>query len=99
MDFTMPECGGCMTCEIACSYKHTKGFNHLLSSIEIVELEDKPGYKVRITEAGARTRIPCDGCLDEQGEPLCVRYCPKNTELKQIIEAFAAEHLKGKGRD
>lgn len=90
MDFKMDLCGGCETCEIACSYKHTGEFNHLISSIEIIELENKPGYKVRINEDANGSRIPCNGCADIDGEPMCVQFCPKQKELKDIIEQFKA---------
>jgi len=80
-----------LTCEIACSYKHTKEFNHLISSIEIVELENEQGYKVRLIEDPTTGRIPCDGCLG--GEPMCLSYCPKQDELKEILKRFIAERL------
>lgn len=99
MDYTMKDCGGCVTCEIACSYKHRKEFNHLISSIEIIELENEPGYKVRLTEDASEGRIPCDGCLDIKGDPLCVQYCPKNLELKEIINKFISEGIEKRGRD
>lgn len=89
MDFKMAECGGCTTCEIACSYRHTKEFNHLISSIEIVELENEQGYAVRLTEDGALGRIPCDGCIGT--EPMCLMYCPKREELREILDQFIAE--------
>lgn len=41
MDFAMDLCGGCTTCEIACSYKHLGEFNNQFSSIEIVPLTEK----------------------------------------------------------
>lgn len=99
MEYTMKECGGCVTCEIACSYRHKKEFNHLISSIEIVEKGNAPGYFVRLTQDASGIRIPCDGCLDENDEPLCVRYCPKPTQLKAIIDQFVAERLKKEGKD
>jgi Fe-S-cluster-containing hydrogenase component 2 len=99
MDFEMNDCGGCETCEIACSFRHTKEFNHLVSSIEIIGLEDRPGYKVRITEDPSGGRFACDGCagLDE---PMCVQYCPKREKLTEIIETFKSQCLREKkGRD
>ncbi|MFZ7133173.1 MAG: hypothetical protein ACOWWR_12505 [Eubacteriales bacterium] len=92
MDYRMDFCGGCLTCEIACSYKHTGEFNHLISSIEIIELEGKPGYKVRIHENNTGDRIICDGCIDIDGEPMCVRYCHKSQDLNTIISEFRALH-------
>ncbi len=98
MDYTMAECGGCLTCEIACSYKHNKEFNHLISSIEIVELENEQGYKVRLIEDTSTGRIPCDGCLGD--EPMCLSYCPKHEELKAILTRHISERIKkGESKD
>ena len=102
MDYKMDLCGGCLTCEIACSYKHTGEFNHLISSIEIIELKDKPGYEVRIHESNCGDRIACDGCIDVEGDPLCVHYCRKSDELRTIIKEFRAAQCtkqKGEGYD
>ena len=97
MDYKLDMCGGCMTCEIACSYKHTGEFNHFVSSIEIIELKESPGYKVRIHEDNSGERIACNGCIDIEGEPLCVRYCHKYEDLKSIINKFIETHcLKAK---
>ncbi|MCB2202819.1 hypothetical protein KQH56_02310 [bacterium] len=94
MDFEMDDCGGCQTCEIACSYKHTGEFNNRVSSIEIVELKDKPGYSVRITHDSSGERIMCDGCQDVDGDPLCVEFCPKREELIEIIDQFVSQCLE-----
>lgn len=88
MDFEMELCGGCTTCEIACSFRHLGKFNNQVSSIEIVPLEDKPGYKVRIHEAGDGSRFICDGCKDVDGGPLCTRYCPEREDLMEIIQQY-----------
>lgn len=89
MDFEMELCAGCTTCEMACSYKHIEAFNNLISSMEIVEKEKEPGYKVRLIEKQTGDRIPCDGCFDVKDDyPLCVRYCPHKDELMEIIEEF-----------
>jgi len=96
MDFEMELCAGCTTCEMACSFKHTKAFNNLLSSIEIVEKEDEPGYRVRLIEKNqSDTRFPCDGCFEiEDDYPLCVRYCPHKDELMDIVIQFRNRCLK-----
>ncbi len=84
----MEECGGCQTCEIACSFKLTGEFNPLVSSMEIIELDGMPGYKVRIYEDNDGNRIGCDGCLNVDGDPYCVQYCHKPVELKEIIYRY-----------
>lgn len=96
MDYKMDLCGGCLTCEIACSYKRTGEFKHQISSIEIIELTDKPGYKVRIHENNNGNRIACDGCLDTEGDPMCVRYCRKREDLRLIINSFRETHCSKK---
>ncbi len=84
-DFIMDTCGACRTCEIACSYHHTGEFNHQVSSIEIVERKDGGGYDVRIYQKNNGERIACDGCLDVDGDPLCIQYCREAEDLKKII--------------
>ena len=96
MDFDMKDCGGCITCEIACSYKHKGEFNHLLSSIEIVEKKDEPGYKVRLIEDPSSGRIPCDACVNCDDEPMCMKYCPKKEQLEDILNRFKAQCLQQK---
>lgn len=96
MDFEMKECGGCTTCEIACSYKQAQEFNHAVSSIEIIRNQDGPGYKVRLLEDSTTGRPPCDGCRELDGDPLCMRYCHKPEDLKAIIDQFAAKVLDKK---
>ncbi len=88
MDFKLDDCGGCTTCEIACSLKQTGQFNHGISGIQIVEEKDGQGYFVRIIEDPSTGRIPCDGCMDIDGDPMCVRYCHKADELRGIISKF-----------
>jgi hypothetical protein len=50
MNFDMPDCGGCRTCKIACSYHHTGGFVPSVSSIKILDKEDGVGYHVLFVE-------------------------------------------------
>lgn len=96
MDFTMKECAGCTTCEIACSYRHTGEFNHNVSSIQIIVNQEEPGYKVRLTTDASTGRIPCDGCKDVEGEALCMRYCHKRDDLKIILDQFISSCPKAK---
>jgi Fe-S-cluster-containing dehydrogenase component len=100
MDFAMKECAGCTTCEIACSYKHNDEFNPALSSIEIIQNQEAPGYKVRLIIDSSTGRIPCNGCKDLDGDPMCMMYCHKRDDLKVIIDQFIISCLDGKeGRD
>jgi Fe-S-cluster-containing hydrogenase component 2 len=87
MIFEMASCGGCRTCEMACSYKHVGEFKPAISSIQILEKESELGYQVHLIEGHKRERIACDSCegLDVQ---LCVQYCEKGDDLKKILEEF-----------
>lgn len=93
MIYPFIDCGGCRTCEIACSYHHLQCFNHNLSGIEILEKEDRAGYEIHLVEKceGLERNI-CDGCagLDE---PACLRYCHAREELLKVINCFKAEQL------
>jgi Fe-S-cluster-containing hydrogenase component 2 len=87
--FDMPVCGGCRTCEIACSFHHREEFNPAISSIRILSQEGKIPYRVWLVrkEEDRTMEIPCDGCKDLE-EPLCLQFCRKKDELKNILEEF-----------
>jgi len=65
----LDHCAGCRTCEIACSFHHTKSFDPISSSIQ-VKL-DKTTGAMSIT-----LHSTCDGCSKEE-EPLCSVFCPR----------------------
>ena len=87
MKFDMPSCGGCRTCEIACSFHHTGEFIPAVSSLKVVEKEDGPGYFVVLLEESGEAGHACDGCagLDV---PLCVEYCKEVDDLYKILREF-----------
>ena len=88
MIFKMPECGGCRTCEIACSFKHLGRFNADISSLQVLYRDDGPGYRIRLVEAGEdKDRIPCDLCKD-RAVPECLEYCHEREKLKEILDEF-----------
>lgn len=87
MLFKLDGCGGCKTCEIACSFKLTGEFNHQVAGIEIVEKKDAKGYDVRLLERPEGNRLACDGCIDLT-EPFCLHYCHEREELAKIIKEF-----------
>ncbi|MBL7177709.1 MAG: hypothetical protein ISS66_17955 [Desulfobacteraceae bacterium] len=85
MIFDMPTCGGCRTCEITCSFHHTREFNPAVSSIKILDKEEnQPGYVVKLVEESDGQSIPCDGCKGLE-EPLCMEYCKEKEELQEMI--------------
>ncbi|HSR09847.1 MAG TPA: hypothetical protein VLS90_00275 [Thermodesulfobacteriota bacterium] len=82
--FEMPDCGGCRSCELACSFHHVGEFKPSVSSIQILENERGSPYNVGIVARADKEAMPCDDCKDLE-EPLCVQYCRKKDELKEIL--------------
>jgi Fe-S-cluster-containing dehydrogenase component len=87
MLFDMPSCGGCRTCELACSFKHTGKFAPAVSSLVIADKQGGVGFTVSLAERNEEKRLACDGCRG-QTIPLCVQYCLKSEDLKEILKAF-----------
>lgn len=87
MIFDMFNCGGCRTCEIACSYHHIGEFKPSISSIKISNKENEPGFRVTIVEVNDKKSIACDGCADLK-EPLCIEVCEKKEDLERIINEY-----------
>ena len=88
--FDMPLCGGCRTCEMACSFHHKGEFEPAISSIRILNEEGKVPYRVWLIREGEECKIegiPCDGCKNLE-EPLCLQFCRKKEDLKKILEEF-----------
>ena len=60
-------CYACKTCQLACSYHHTKTFWPERSSITVSRNPQDGTVKWRMNAT-------CDKCVDEE-EPLCAKYC------------------------
>lgn len=90
MIFKMQSCGGCKTCAIACSFKHTGEFNPAVSSIKILEKEDGLGFYVCLVDQTGTEDFVCDGCI-EMDEPTCVQFCEKSDDLKNILNEYVNE--------
>ena len=84
MKFSFPDCGGCRSCELACSYRFTNEFDTLKSALEVTEKPDG-GYEVTLHEIASGGRNACDGCIDLE-EPMCTRYCHSAVELMKYID-------------
>jgi len=95
MKFDMPSCGGCRTCELACSFHHTGEFVPAASSLKIIEEEEGPGYFVYLREEGEGSGFACDGC-EGLDIPLCVEYCRELDDLFKILQEFNAKTSKNK---
>ena len=87
MVFDMPSCGGCRTCELACSFNHSGEFAPAVSSLVILDKEDGLGFGVSLAEKKEGKRLACDGCRGRE-VPLCLQYCLKSEDLREILEAF-----------
>ena len=62
--YDMPSCGGCRTCELACSFHHTQEFIPSVSSLKVLSKEEGPGYRVLLITENRGKSIACDGCKD-----------------------------------
>jgi len=87
MRFDMPSCGGCSTCELACSFHHKGEFDPSVSSLKIVEKENGPGYYVLIVDNATGESMACDACKDRD-IPLCMEYCKEADDLRAILYEF-----------
>ena len=88
--FDMPLCGGCRTCEMACSFHHKEEFNPSISSIRILNEEGEIPYRVWLVREGEErviAGVPCDECKNLE-EPLCLQFCRKKDELQKILDEF-----------
>lgn len=93
MVFDMPSCGGCRTCEMACSFHHTGEFAPAVSSLVVLDKEDGPGCEVLLMAENAENRIACDGC-EGLDVPLCMDYCKESDDLWKIIQEFLEKRKK-----
>lgn len=93
--FDMPECGGCRTCELACSFHHTEKFTPSLSSLKILDKEEGPGYRVSLVAERDGERMACDGCKDLD-VPSCVEYCKEYDDLMEILSRFEERKTQNK---
>ena len=86
MIFDTKDCTGCRTCEMACSYHHSRTFRPSVSSIEIISKPKELGFGISFYMDSDNGHLACDGCQGLE-EPLCVKYCNAigRNELKEII--------------
>lgn len=81
--FDMPSCGGCRTCEMACSFHHRGEFIPSFSSIKVLDKGNEAGFRVLLVEKGDRESLAYDGCR-ELDILLCMQYCKENDDLGKI---------------
>lgn len=61
-------CIGCRSCEMACSFHHSRSFAPAAASIKVMKIDGNRIPKHTMLNS-------CDLCPDEE-TPYCVRYCP-----------------------
>lgn len=93
MRFDMPSCGGCRTCEMACSFHHLGEFVPTASSLIIEDKENALGCEVVFVDVTDGQRLGCDGCQDLD-VPLCVEYCKESDDLWKILQGFLEKRSK-----
>ena len=96
MEFDMPSCGGCRTCELACSFHHRGEFIPSASSLKVLEKKEGRGYTVLLKQEPDGSGPACDGC-DDLEIPLCVEYCREVDDLFKILQKFNARKSKKAG--
>lgn len=95
MRFDMPSCGGCRTCEMACSFHHRGEFVPTVSSLVILDKENAPGCDVVIVDRPDDQRVACDGC-EKLDMPLCVEHCKESDDLWKILQVFLEKRSESK---
>ncbi len=72
-------CTGCLICEMACSFHHSKRFSRSNSSIKVRKSIFNPeeGVKITILHKKGEASPACDFCRGEDYLQ-CVQSCPEN---------------------
>jgi hypothetical protein len=71
-----------------CSFHHTGEYCPTLSSIKILDSEEKAGFHVMLIKEDGQGGVACDGCLGLD-EPMCLQYCREREELQRILNEFS----------
>ena len=87
MKYNMPSCGGCRSCELACSFHHTGNFEPSVSSLIVIDKEDSHGFTIELLDKQRDNRYACDGCKDLD-EPICLEWCKKREDLEKYLKNF-----------
>ncbi len=72
-------CVGCLICEMACSFHHTRTFSRSRSSITVnkdISLAKK-GAQIAISYKKGDDSPVCDLCEEEDSQ-LCIKFCPQS---------------------
>jgi hypothetical protein len=75
---------------MACSFVLTGEFAPSRSVIRILDQSKGQGYVVTLIKPPGKATLPCPDCLNN-ATPLCVQYCEKSADLKELIQQGAAD--------
>ena len=76
-------CTGCLICEMACSFHHSRIFSRARSSIRVNKSISNPEKWIKISIANNEEEKwnplynLCNNCNNED-YPFCVKFCPQN---------------------
>jgi Fe-S-cluster-containing hydrogenase component 2 len=90
MKFDMPSCGGCRSCEMACSFHHTGKFEPSVSSLVVIDKEDSKGFTIELIDGNRNGRFSCDECEGLE-VPICVEWCKQKDDLVEFLADFKKE--------
>ena len=83
MEFEIINCGGCRTCELACSFHLSSEFGYQNSALKVVQKDNGDGYMILII-TDLSEPVHCDTCLGLD-EPVCVQFCHHKDILRDQI--------------
>jgi len=95
MRFEMKDCGGCRTCELACSFRFSGEFCYDYSAIKIIVNDTGDGYFVELI-GDPTAPFRCDACVDID-EPMCVQFCHHKDQLTEFIAEYTKSVLHREG--
>ena len=87
LTFETETCGGCRTCELACSFHHRKVFQPGIASIEIKATPHKFGFTATLYKKKIEDHMACDQCRG-LSVPMCIQFCPASLrdELENLLQ-------------
>lgn len=95
MKFEMENCGGCRTCELACSFHLSGEFGFEKSALKIIPKESGDGYFVKIVD-DVNEPYHCDACIGLE-KPVCVQFCHHQDQLQEYIDQIKKQQYERRG--
>ena len=87
LTFETENCGGCRSCELACSFHHRKVFQPGIASIEIKATPHPFGFIATLYRQSMEGHMACDRCRG-LSVPMCIQFCPASLrdELENLLQ-------------